>query len=82
MFNAKVMVTLKKGVLDPQGSAVERACKSHGYTDISDVRIGKMIQLVINTSDRSAAESEVKKLADELLANPIMEDYVIHLEEA
>ena len=82
MFNAKVMVTLKKGVLDPQGSAVERACKSHGYTDISDVRIGKMIQLVINTSDRSAAEVEVKKLADELLANPIMEDYVIHLEEA
>lgn len=81
MFKAKVMVTLKKGVLDPQGSAVERACKSHGYEGISDVRIGKMIQLTLQTSDRAVAEAEVKKLADELLANPIMEDYTVELEE-
>jgi len=81
MFNAKVFVTLKNGVLDPQGSAVERACKSHGYTKISDVRIGKMIQLTIDVADRTEAEAEVRKLADQLLANPVMENYEFSLEE-
>lgn len=81
MFKAEVKVTLKKGVLDPQGTAVERACKSHGYNEISEVRIGKVIQLTIQTNDRAKAEAEVKKLADQLLANPIMEDYIVHLEE-
>lgn len=81
MFKAEVKVTLKKGVLDPQGTAVERACKSCGYGAISAVRIGKVIELVIDSTDQTAAEAEVRKLADQLLANPVMEDYTVHLEK-
>ncbi len=77
---AKVYVTLKRGVLDPQGSAVARSLRSLGYAEVGDVRLGKYIEVAI---DESAGKEEQRKRLDEmcrrLLANTIIEDYRIDL---
>jgi phosphoribosylformylglycinamidine synthase len=75
LYSAKIKVTLRKSILDPQGKAVEHSIQCLGYKNITDTRIGKFIELKINTD----SETEAKKVTDEvcgkLLANPIMEDY-------
>ncbi len=75
MYIARILITLRKTILDPQGKAVEHSLKSLGYESIKDTRIGKYIELKIEEQDESAA----KKIADEackkLLANSVMEDY-------
>ena len=77
---ARVIVTLKKGVLDPQGSAVNRALHAMGYGEVSDVRLGKLIEVTI---DEKAPEAEERKRLEEmckkLLANTVIEDYRIEL---
>jgi len=76
-----VNVHLKKGVLDPQGKAVLNALKTLGFSDVEDVRVGKQILIDINTTDREKAIKEAKKMADELLANPVIENYEIEVKE-
>ncbi len=75
MYSAKIKVTLRKSILDPQGKAVEHSFQALGYHKIKDTRIGKFIELKIDVS----TENEAKKMTDEvcskLLANPVMEDY-------
>ncbi|MBZ0203123.1 MAG: phosphoribosylformylglycinamidine synthase subunit PurS [Ignavibacteria bacterium] len=75
MYSAKIKVTLRRSILDPQGKAVEHSFQSLGYDKIKDTRIGKFIELKIDAS----SETEAKKMTDEvcgkLLANPVMEDY-------
>jgi phosphoribosylformylglycinamidine synthase subunit PurS len=77
---ARVYVTLKRGVLDPQGSAVNRALHALGYGEVSDVRLGKFIEVTI---DEKVPEAEERKRLDEmcrkLLANTVIEDYRIEL---
>jgi len=75
-----VNVHLKKGVLDPQGKAVLNALKTLGF-DAEDVRVGKQILIDINTTDKEKAIEEAKKMADELLANPVIENYEIEVKE-
>jgi len=72
-----VNVKLKEGVLDPQGKAVSHALKSLGFSNINGVRIGKQIVLDIDESDEKKAKEEVAKMAEELLANTVIEDYEI-----
>jgi len=72
-----VNVKLKEGVLDPQGKAVSHALHSLGFSNIDGVRIGKQIVLDINESDEKKAKEEVAKMAEELLANTVIEDYEI-----
>ena len=79
-FKAKVTVMLKKSVLDPQGAAVERALKSHGDSGLESVRIGKVIEIVLEGSDAASVEKRAAEWADKLLANPIMETYSIEVE--
>ena len=80
MYLAKIKVTLRKSILDPQGKAVEHSILALGYKNIEDTRIGKYIELKLN----AASEEEARKIADEvsnkLLANPVMEDYEIEIE--
>jgi len=76
-----VNVHLKKGVLDPQGKAVLNALKTLGFKDVEDVRVGKQILIDINTTDKEKAIEEAKKMADELLANPVIENYEIEVKE-
>jgi len=74
-----VNVHLKKGVLDPQGKAVLHALETLGFKDVKDVRVGKQILLNIDTEDKEKAIEEAKKMADELLANPVIENYEIEV---
>jgi phosphoribosylformylglycinamidine synthase len=76
-----VNVHLKKGVLDPQGKAVLHALETLGFKNVDDVRVGKQILLSINTQDKEKAVEEAKKMADELLANPVIEYYEIEVKE-
>ena len=80
----KVYVTLKRGVLDPQGSAVGRALRTMGYDEVDDVRLGKYLELTLKDAEKGApqdgeAEAEGKRRLDEmcrkLLANTVIEDY-------
>jgi phosphoribosylformylglycinamidine synthase subunit PurS len=74
--NVRVYVTLKRGVLDPQGSAVARALRSMGYAEVEDVRLGKFIEVALADGQ---SEADAKKRLDEmcrrLLANTVIEDY-------
>ncbi len=76
-----INVHLKKGVLDPQGKAVLHALKTLGFDEVKDVRIGKQILIDINTKDKEEAVKKVTKMADELLANPVIENYEIEVKE-
>jgi len=75
MYLAKVIVTLRKSILDPQGKAVHHALQSLGMKDIRQVRIGKQIELAIETSSKSEAERVTRESCEKLLANPVMEDF-------
>ncbi len=79
-MKAIVNVYLKEGVLDPQGKAVHHALGSLGYNSVTDVRIGKQIVLEIDESDKDVALSKLEKMAEELLANTVIENYTIELE--
>jgi phosphoribosylformylglycinamidine synthase len=78
---ATVYVRLKREVLDPQGSAVARALTAMGIDGVRDVRIGKLVELELDAGgDRAALEGQLARIADELLANPVIEDYEIAID--
>jgi phosphoribosylformylglycinamidine synthase subunit PurS len=74
-LKAVVHVFLKPGVLDVQGKAVENALKHLGWTSVTDVRIGKVIEFDLASTSRAAAEAEVKAMCEKLLANTVIEAY-------
>jgi phosphoribosylformylglycinamidine synthase subunit PurS len=78
-MKARVHVTLKAGVLDPQGAAIQQALGNLGFAGVSDVRQGKYIVLELAETDRSKAESAVKAMCEKLLANTVIENYQIEL---
>ena len=80
-FEARVEVTHLPGVLDPQGATVERSLPALGYENVSDVRIGKCIRLVVEAGDAVAAHAQVDEMCRRLLANPVIEAYEIELSE-
>jgi phosphoribosylformylglycinamidine synthase len=80
-FEARVEVTHLPGVLDPQGATVERALPALGYDNVSEVRIGKSIRLVIEAADEATARAEVDDMCRRLLANPVIEAYAVELTE-
>jgi phosphoribosylformylglycinamidine synthase PurS subunit len=71
----RIFVSLKDGVLDPQGKAIERSLHSLGYDEVQDVRVGKYLELSLQTGSRQAAEVRIREMCDKLLANPVIEDY-------
>ncbi|NLH80571.1 MAG: phosphoribosylformylglycinamidine synthase subunit PurS [Phyllobacteriaceae bacterium] len=78
-MKARVTVTLKNGVLDPQGKAIQGALKSLGFSGIEDVRQGKLIELELAGTDRAQAEAELTDMCEKLLANTVIENYRIEL---
>jgi len=74
-MKAKVIVTLKKGVLDPQGKAAEESLHSLGFTEVSGLRIGRYMELNLTGTSRKEAENRLKEMCDKLLANPVIEDF-------
>jgi phosphoribosylformylglycinamidine synthase len=79
MIKARVTVTLKNGVLDPQGKAIEGALGSLGFDGVSQVRQGKVFDLELETTDRAKAEADLKAMCEKLLANTVIENYTIAL---
>lgn len=80
MAKIKVYVTPKKGILDPQGKTVESALHSLGYKNVSNVRIGKYIELEIEGRG-AKVEGQIKEMCKKLLSNPIIEDYRFEVEK-
>jgi phosphoribosylformylglycinamidine synthase subunit PurS len=78
----KVFVTPRKGILDPQGRATEGALRSLGFGGVNSVRIGRYIVLDIDAPTKAAAEAAAKKMCEQLLANPLIEDYRFEVEGA
>ncbi len=77
---AKVFVTLKHGVLDPQGKAIHHAAETIGYQGISDVRQGKYFEIRLDpTLDESEARLQIEKFAHDVLSNPVIEDYQVEI---
>jgi phosphoribosylformylglycinamidine synthase PurS subunit len=78
-MKAKVYVTLKNGVLDPQGKAIKGSLKSLGFENVDAVRQGKLIELEVNETDQIKAKEQVEKMCKTLLANTVIENYEFEL---
>jgi len=78
-MRARVTVTLKPGVLDPQGKAIEGALKSLGVNGVASVRQGKVFDIEIDSADEARAQAALKEAADKLLANVIIENYQVEV---
>ena len=74
-MKARIKITLKNGVLDPQGKAIEGALSSLGFAGVDEVRQGKYIEVVLAETDESKARAAVEKMCRELLANTVIENY-------
>jgi phosphoribosylformylglycinamidine synthase len=79
-MKARIHVSLKSGVLDPQGKAIGNALASLGFTGVGEVRQGKLIEIELEGSDKAVIRAKVEKMCQELLANPVIENYAIELE--
>ena len=80
MIKARVTVTLKNGVLDPQGKAIEGALGALGFDGVGQIRQGKVFDLQLDTADRAKAEDDLKAMCEKLLANTVIENYTISLD--
>ena len=78
-MKAKVYVTLKKSVLDPQGKAVQQALSTMGFNEVKDVRVGKFIELDLGAVEKAKAEQKIKTMCEKLLANTVIEDFKYEL---
>ena len=78
-MKARVHVSFKPGVLDPQGKAIGNALKTLGFTGVGEVRQGKLIELELSDADPAAARTRVEEMCRQLLANPVIENYTIEI---
>ena len=77
---AKIYITLKKDVLDPQGSVIANSLKSLGFNNIEDVRQGKLIEVKLNAENKEMANKQLKEMCEKLLANLVIEDYKVEID--
>ncbi|MBI3637838.1 MAG: phosphoribosylformylglycinamidine synthase subunit PurS [Candidatus Rokubacteria bacterium] len=78
-MKVRVLVRLKSGILDVQGAAVKRALDGLGFTELNDLRVGKLIEVDVDAATPEAARTRVDEMCRRLLANPVLEDYTIEL---
>jgi len=77
---AKIYITLKKDVLDPQGSVIANSLRSLGFNNIEDVRQGKFIEVKLNTENTETANKQLNEMCEKLLANLVIEDYKVEID--
>jgi phosphoribosylformylglycinamidine synthase subunit PurS len=77
VYEVRIEVGHRPGILDPQGGVIERALPALGWANVSHVRVGKSIRLAVDAPDEAAARSQVEEMCRRLLANPVIEDYSI-----
>ena len=75
MIRAEIHITLKPGVLDPQGATLKRSLEAMGYGGIQDIRFGKFLQVIFQGSDTEAVRPQVERMCQEILSNPVIEAY-------
>jgi phosphoribosylformylglycinamidine synthase len=80
VIKARVTVTLKNGVLDPQGKAIEGALGALGFDGVGHIRQGKVFDLELDSADRTKAEADLKAMCEKLLANTVIENYAIAID--
>ena len=78
-MKARIRITLKNGVLDPQGKAIEGALSSLGFNGVNDVRQGKYIEVTLTETDEATAKAQVEAMCKDLLANTVIENYSFEL---
>jgi phosphoribosylformylglycinamidine synthase len=78
-MQARVYVTLKRGVLDPQGKAVARSLATMGYEEVQDVRLGKFVEVTLDETDPTRAKERLTEMCQRLLANTVIEDFRIEI---
>ncbi|TMA66748.1 MAG: phosphoribosylformylglycinamidine synthase subunit PurS [Deltaproteobacteria bacterium] len=76
---ARVYVTPKRGILDPQGKAVEQSLHALGFGEVSDVTVGKYVEMRLGDAPRATADARVRQMCERLLANGVIEDYRVEL---
>ena len=81
MYKATIAVTLRPSILDPQGKTTQHALHNLGYDEVSEVRIGKHIEVSIDVEDADEARRIAEEACEKVLANPVMEDYEVELAE-
>lgn len=81
-MRARVYVRLKKGVLDPQGATVKKALEGLGYPEVLGLRVGKVMELELDETDRARALARLDEMCRRLLANPVIEEYSCEIEDA
>jgi phosphoribosylformylglycinamidine synthase len=79
-MKVKIYITLKRTVLDPQGKAVTNALNSLGFNKVTDARVGRYIEIELKEKNKQAAEKKVHQMCDQLLSNPVIEEYRFDLE--
>ncbi|NJO43546.1 MAG: phosphoribosylformylglycinamidine synthase subunit PurS [Cyanobacteria bacterium RU_5_0] len=79
IYHARIYVTLRPSVLDPAGTAVQSGLKHMGYDNVEQVRIGKYIELMLTATDETTAHEQLDRICDQLLANPVIENYRFEL---
>ena len=82
MLKGVITVMLQPNDLDVQGQAVQGALKDLGFESVEQVRIGRQIEMILPTEDREMARTQLKEMAEKLLANPVIEDFQINIKEA
>lgn len=78
-YQARIYVTLRPSVLDPAGTAVQSGLKHMGYDNVEQVRIGKYVELSLTAASEAAAREQIDRMCDQLLANPVIENYRFEL---
>ena len=74
-MKAKIYVTLKEGILDPQGKAIQQSLEALGYQGLQEVRLGKYLEVVLSDRPDESALQDLKGMCEKLLANPVIEEY-------
>jgi len=78
-MRARILVRLKKGILDVQGTAVKRALEGLGFAEVKDLRIGKVLELELEAPDPARARDRLEEMCRKLLANPVLEEYTVEV---
>ncbi|HHV63314.1 MAG TPA: phosphoribosylformylglycinamidine synthase subunit PurS [Firmicutes bacterium] len=80
MWKARVRVTLKNGILDPQGKVLEGSLDRLGYKEVREVRVGKYMEIALEAEDAPGARARVEEMCRRLLANPVIENFAVDIE--
>lgn len=81
MYNAKVLISLKKGLLDPQGTIIGSSLRSLGFSDVLEVKVGKLVEIKMKSKSKADAAKKVEEMSKRLLANPVIETFKYEIGE-